>query len=140
MVQDLCGASCCEEPDLSHSGTPGSIWSRKSDGGGQHTAIQVWSLTQFYFALGFYNQRICVKKFFLQTHDQGLCQLFLWDVLSDTNAPSSHTRRQVLLCSLGFIKRQLKIQKVKSTANAPNKIKTNHHEASCTTHRNLSHP
>ena len=52
----------------------------------------------------------------------------------------SHTRGQVFLCSLGFIKRQLEIQKVKSTANASKKIKTNHHEAFSTTHRHLSHP
>ena len=51
-----------------------------------------------------------------------------------------HTRGQVFLCSLAFIKRRLKIHKVKSTANASKKIKTNHHEAFCTTHRHLSHP
>ena len=33
-----------------------------------------------------------------------------------------------------------KIQKVKSTANASEKIKTNHHKAFCTTHRHLTHP
>ena len=36
---------------------------------------------------------------------------------------------QVFLCSLAFIKRRLEIQKVKSTANASKKIKTNHREA-----------
>ena len=51
-----------------------------------------------------------------------------------------HTRGQVFLCSLAFIKRRLEIQKVKSTANASKKIKTNHHKAFCTTHRHLSHP
>ena len=43
-------------------------------------------------------------------------------------------RGQVFLCSLGFIKRQLEIQKVKSTADASKKIKTNHSEAFCKTH------
>ena len=51
-----------------------------------------------------------------------------------------HTRGQVFLCSLAFIKRRLEIQKVKSTANASKKIKTNHHETFSTTHRPLSHP
>ena len=51
-----------------------------------------------------------------------------------------HTRGQVFLCSLAFIKRRLEIQKVKSTANASKKIKTNHHEAFCATHQLLSHP
>ena len=46
----------------------------------------------------------------------------------------------MLLCSLAFIERRLKIQKVKSTANASKKIKTNHHKDFCTTHRHLSHP
>ena len=48
--------------------------------------------------------------------------------------PSRHTIGQVFLCSLGFIKHRLEIQKVKSTANASKKIKTNHHGAFCTTH------
>ena len=51
-----------------------------------------------------------------------------------------HTRGQVFLCSLAFIKRRLEIQKVKSTTNASKKIKTNHHKTFCTTHRHLSHP
>ena len=45
-----------------------------------------------------------------------------------------------VLCCLGFIKRQLEIQKVKSTADASKKIKTNHHKAFFTTHQHLSHP
>ena len=45
-----------------------------------------------------------------------------------------HTRGQVFLCTLAIIKHLLEIQKVKSTANASKKIKTNHHEAFCTTH------
>ena len=51
-----------------------------------------------------------------------------------------HTRGHVFLCTLAIIKHLLEIQKVKSTANASKKIKTNHHEAFCTTHRHLSHP
>ena len=54
--------------------------------------------------------------------------------------PPPHTRGQVFLFSLGFIKRRLEIQKGKSTANASKKIKTKHRETFCTTHRHLSHP
>ena len=60
--------------------------------------------------------------------------------ISAQNQGSAHTRGQVFLCSLGFIKHRLKIQKVKCIANASTKIQTNHHEAFCTTHRHLSHP
>ena len=58
---------------------------------------------------------------------------------SATFLSNDHTGGQVLLYSMAFIKRRLKTQKVKSAAIASKKIKTNHHEAFCTTHRHLSH-
>ena len=52
--------------------------------------------------------------------------------------PTNHTRGQVFLCPLGFIKCRLETQKVQSTTNASKKIKTNHHESFCKTHRRVS--
>ena len=54
---------------------PGKFWH-------QPTTQQVWVLAQFY-SVDSTIKELCLKSVFLQTHNQGLCQLFLtvsWDL------------------------------------------------------------